>query len=243
MMDQCSTPPQLTDDQLSATLDGDADASIADHLACCPWCAARLEHARHLEQRLATTLSRWNCPSPERIGDYHLGLLDPVDSGAIAAHLSRCPQCAAELDDLVHFLPPAPEPPVQAFVIARPQPAPFRRARELIAQIMPRPLGLAVRSGASSVPLLASAGSAMLMITVEPSDNPNLALIGHLAAQEADRWYGALVELRSAEALMATAVLDDSGGFRCEPIPPGPVRLRISAADGVAIVVPEITVS
>lgn len=241
-MDQCSAPPQLTEDQLSATLDGEAEAPIADHLARCPWCASRLEQVRHAEQRLVATLYRWNCPSPAQLGEHHLGLLSPAESDAIIAHLDECPQCAAELRDLRDFLADAPESPAPA-PAERPRRSPIRRIQELVAQIVPSPLGLAVRSGLASTPLLASAGGNMLMITVEPSDNPNLALIGHLAAQEAERWYGALVELHQIDDLVAAAFLDDSGGFRCEPIPPGPIRLRISAADGVAIVVPEISVS
>ena len=54
----CSAPPPLTDDQLSAALDGEADQVVLDHLERCPSCTARLEQARRAERALAGRLYR-----------------------------------------------------------------------------------------------------------------------------------------------------------------------------------------
>lgn len=239
VMDHCSNPPQLTEDQLSAALDGVVEPAVSDHLARCAWCAGRLHHARRLERRLAATLHRWDCPPPEHIRDYHLEYLSPSESSAIAAHLLVCPRCSTELAILQDFHASTTKPTVRT--TAAP-PAPRRHAGALVAHVQPRPMGLALRRAAPHEPIIAEVAGNTLLIDTEAADG-GLALIGHLVAGEPDRWFGALVELRRADRLLATALLDEGGGFRCTAVPPGPVTMRISAPDGLAIVVPELPLS
>lgn len=242
VMNHCSSPPQLTDDQLSAVLDGQPDPSVSTHLARCAWCAGRLDRARHIEQRLAAALQRWDCPPPDRLRDYHLACLSPSEASAIAAHLSQCPHCSTELAILSDFLESTATPAVRPVYLPPRPPGPRWRVGELVAQVAPRPPGLATRRAAPREPLIAEAAGNTLMIDTEDSDG-SLALIGHLVASEPERWLGALVELRRDNRLLATALLDEGGGFRCAAIAPGPVSMRISAPDGVAIVVAELPLS
>ena len=70
---ECSSPPPLTDDQLSAALDQTAVPDVIDHLASCASCAERLAAAQQAEQSLRSALYRWDCPAPQTLADYHLG--------------------------------------------------------------------------------------------------------------------------------------------------------------------------
>lgn len=48
------------------------------------------------------------------------------------------------------------------------------------------------------------------------------------------------VEIRQASTLVATAFVDDIGGFDCGPIAAGPTEVRVTAADGMSIVVADL---
>ena len=70
---ECSSPPPLTDDQLSAALEQNAAPDVIDHLASCASCAARLDAAQQAEQSLRSALYRWDCPAPQTLAEYHVG--------------------------------------------------------------------------------------------------------------------------------------------------------------------------
>src|SRR6266536_5903792 len=101
---ECSSPPPLTDDQLSAALDQAAAPDVIDHLASCASCAARLEAAQQAEQSMRSALYRWDCPTPQTIADYHLGRPSAEEQRAIVRHLETCARCSEELAELVLFM-------------------------------------------------------------------------------------------------------------------------------------------
>ena len=98
---ECSSPPPLTDDHISAALDETAVPDVIDHLARCPACAARLEDARRVEYTLRSNLYRWDCPSPQRLAEYHLGNIAADEQRAFARHLEQCASCSEEIGELV----------------------------------------------------------------------------------------------------------------------------------------------
>src|SRR5689334_23694103 len=130
----CSVPPALTDDQLSAALDGDADAAVRNHLEHCPSCRARLEQARLAERALASRLHRWDCPSARQLSEYHLDLADPAQAREIARHLEQCARCSAEVEQFRRFLAADDQPLPQ---IRQPQRRRPPRLAELIARLLP----------------------------------------------------------------------------------------------------------
>ena len=87
---------------------------------------------------------------------------------------------------------------------------------------------------------MAEADGVTIMLDVQPALDSQVRLIGQLLADDQDAWVGALVELRQAGALRATAFLDELGGWSCGPLPSGPIELRLVRADGRVVVVPEI---
>ena len=110
-MSQCVSPPALEDWQLLAWLDGEAAPEIAAHLAECPSCRERASALDRLQKDLAARLYRLSCPTPEELGDFHLGLLRGEQADAIRVHLRTCPHCQEEIRQLRTYLselvPPA----------------------------------------------------------------------------------------------------------------------------------------
>lgn len=232
----CIYPPPLADDQISAVLDGEAEPTILQHLASCPYCAVRFEQARTVENMLRHKLYRWNCPTPQQLADYHWQMLPPDESARVAEHVRECEGCREELDELSVFLAAENEPVVQ-----RPQ-APSSRPRllrpgELIARLLPSSPAMVMR-GESSGPVMAQADGITVFLEVQTSQHQQ-ALAGQLVAEENQAaWTGALVELSREGEMQMTALLDEMGGFRCEPFVRGLVELRFVSSGGRSVVLP-----
>lgn len=243
----CSFPPPLTDDQISAVLDGEADVAVQQHLDLCPGCAARLAEAQQIEYYLKTQLrgtqfQRPDCPASQRLGEYHLGLVSQPDERTIMRHVEQCGYCQAELEELRIFLSPQPA--------SAPQPAPQPRRfvgprlGELVARLLPsaeartRP-ALALR-GAAAGPIVAEAENTTIMLDLQPSADGSVLLLGQLIGDDAESWIGGLVELRQAGTLLLTTVVDDLCSFSCERIPPGQTSLRITAEHGRALLLDDV---
>jgi anti-sigma factor RsiW len=228
----CSFPPPLTEDQITAATDGDVDPSVQQHLSQCASCAGRFAQAQKVEQMLKSKLHRWDCPTPQQLGDYHLGLLSQADERVITTHLEQCTSCQAELVDLRAFLASdrvqKTHPPVTLQRRSRP------RLGELIAQLLPRAPVAAMR-GADSGPIVAEADGVTIFLEAQ-ANSQGLTVTGQVVAEDQTLWTGALVELRQEGILQATAVVDEMGGFNCGLPRSGSTDLRITSPGGSRIV-------
>lgn len=233
MMD-CSLPPPLSDDQLSEALDGDTPPEVAAHLAGCPACAARLARASRIESSLRGSLYRWDCPAPERLGEYHLAMVSQEEQRAILRHLDDCPSCTAELETLSRFLAADDAPRAAPSPAARPPTPPRTRLRELVARLLPAAPVTALR-GVRSETFSAAAGATTIMLDVQRTPTGQVTVQGQVLDDTPERWTGALVELRQGGALVGTAAVDDVGGFHFTPLAAAPLELRITPAHGASI--------
>lgn len=100
----CIDPPALTELDLAIYLDGEADAAVIHHIAACPACRANATTLAAAQLTLFDQLYRSNCPTPEDLRDYQIGLLSRADRSNVALHLARCPHCTRELFLLTDFL-------------------------------------------------------------------------------------------------------------------------------------------
>ena len=233
-MMECSQPPPLRDDALSDALDGIAAPEVLAHLAGCAACAERLDAARAVEERLTGTLYRWDCPPPDRLAEYASTRLPPGTASALAEHLAVCALCSRELEDFKQFQiaePPASDPPP---VLPPAQPHPGILFAQIVAGAG------AVLRGAGPEPIMAEANGVTIFLDLQPRPDGRAALQGQLVANDQDVWESALVEIRQAGALVATAIVDDLGSFACEALPPGVFDLRIAAPNGRMLVLADV---
>ena len=233
---ECSSPPPLTDDQLSTALDQIATPDVIDHLAHCASCAARLDTAQQAEQSLRAALYRWDCPNPQTLAEYHLGRASADQQRAIVRHLEICARCSEEMAELVLFMrddEPVAEPDA-------PIPARGMAARGWwLARLLPRAPALALRGGAAGPLMFETADGVTIFLELQPVADGQTELRGQLVADDQDGWVSALVELRQAGTLRATAAIDDLGTFRVAALPTQPTELRIARAGGRALLLPE----
>jgi len=233
---KCSFPPPLTDDQLTDALDGVADRAVDDHLAGCAYCTARLAQVQQAELTLHASLHRFDCPTPQQLGNYQLKLLDRADARAIARHLKECVRCTNELEELRVYLGTDPAVETPARQNARPA---LQSLGKLFGQILPRTPGLALR-GAGPEPIIAEAEGTTVILNMDPAPNDRVTVHGQVVANDPAVWTSALVELRQGGRLEATAPVSDLGGFSLGPIPAAISELRITPQFGRMLVLLDI---
>jgi hypothetical protein len=102
---ECSEPGVIRDEELLAYIAGEKVRPVVEqHLAHCQRCTSQLEAFERLEHTLTSKLYRFDCPPPQVLGEYQLGLLSVELTAAVDTHLSMCGLCTAEVASLTEFL-------------------------------------------------------------------------------------------------------------------------------------------
>lgn len=241
----CIAPPELSEQQLLAYTDGVADEQVAMHLSRCTYCRERADQMARLEDRLTARLYRLTCPRSEELGEYHLDLLDPDRAAEIQQHLLECPYCTREVLQLENYLR------VLAPTIEY---SPIERVKVMIARLVGEH-GEARRSGRQEFapvlagirgeakgPITLEADGILVVLDVQPADEERVTILGQVAADDQDRWTGAVVELRRTGELQMTVTVDDLGAFRCEAWSPGPTEILITPSSGDPVLIPDIEI-
>lgn len=234
-MTQCSFQTPLTDEALSLVIDGYADEGTQDHLAQCPSCSARLEVMKRFDGELQRRLKRFECPSPRRLADYHAGMLDAKENRVINQHIADCPRCQKEIQVLVEFMKLSDDPPTASNIIDLSPPQSKGEADRL------RTVGSLALKGIEDENFHdAKVGSANVFLewTAVPK---GFLLTGQILDPEVS-WLGAIAEVWQAETLLQVSVLDDQCEFRFEFMQALSFDLRITALNGITIVVEKIKV-
>lgn len=249
---RCHFPPPLDEDEISAILDGEASPETLARLQQCQDCICRdrVEAARRFEDSLKRELR--SCPTPQQLMNYNLHLLPEAESDRIAEQLDRCDDCYCkqELNQLRAFLSeddmlPDLHEELPFFPPERPLP------RILPAQPLPHVENTRVRGKAESRRgLVVRAEDTTIFIEAEPEDTGLVTITGQLLTDEINEqnhWEHALVELRQAGQLQATATVDHMGefrmgGFSAAGLEQG-LALRINGEDGQVIALEELVFS
>ena len=223
--------PELSDRDLLAYLDGEASPSIVQHVSGCTACQERARELAAVEGRLAHRLHRATCPTPQALGEYHLGLLPEPRAATVRQHLAACLHCDRELGEMRAYL--AQVAPDVAM-------GPLACLRTIIARLVSGAnallgpdLALAPAAnglrGAASGPRVYEAEDTQLVIDVTPdSQRPGtiqllgLALGGDVVGMQA--------ELRRDETLVDAAQVDALGNF-CLSASRGSHRLSLRGTD------------
>lgn len=243
----CSHPPALSEEQLDAALEDIADAVVMDHLAQCPFCAARLATLQRFERSLQARLYRQGCPDADALGNYALSLLMDDERRYVESHLTTCVRCTTELQTIQVALSS------EAAVMRPSQTATAGAVSRVIGQVrrgvgeMERmiatllaPQPQLVLRGFDDVKRTVAATARERVILEVSCHGDGCSLAGQLLADDAAAWSGALVEIHQAGDLSATAILDDMSEFACENLKHLPARVVITSTAGQQIVVEEV---
>ncbi len=159
----CVSPPELTDGNLLAYLDGEVDDHAKKHLENCPSCRGRARRLARRQSDMTARIYRFDCPSPLELGEYRLGVLPAGRAAGVARHLAACPRCTQEVAQLAGYLADlAPELEL----------SPLERAGERLRVLVAR-----LASGGAAGDLLALPGPALAYAGLRGQEDQARALI------------------------------------------------------------------
>ena len=237
---KCTSPPALEDSQLLAYLDGEADEAVGDHLAQCHFCSQRAGALDKVQKKLTARLYRVDCPPPEALGEYHLGMLATDQRVSVARHLRTCPHCRLELGQLKNYLselaPPTPTGPLEQVKVLVARLIGQGEAYTATGSPAFAPAYAALRGG-SEGPITMEANGVLIVLDPEPGREGSVTIQGQVAADDQERWTGARVEAHQEGEVRMTAIVDELGAFRLEALQPGPTELHLIPASGAMVVV------
>lgn len=222
---------RIEPEDLLAFVDGEAPPDLAALIRGCPACAATAQGYAHVQRDLRQALHRFDCPTPQRLGEYDLGLLATAERVAIAGHVRGCPHCAVELRTLREFL--AAETVLE--------PTLRERLRRVAARLVPQHAAgqwVGVR-GAEAQARLYEADSLVIALDIAPAGAASRGAVSGLvtdAGDDPDRLPGRPVRVVSADGATRETQVDDIGGFAVERLSAGVYSLELELPDQVIVV-------
>jgi hypothetical protein len=269
---ECCEPGAIRDEELIAYLEGESVRSaVPEHLARCQSCSSRLATYQKLNRKLTHKLYRWECPSSQTIGEYHLGLIDSRQAIDVEVHIQNCVLCAAELKTLTAFL--AADPMLEDRTAIAPRTMmssshyvkdiqqtvglvreqALAGARRVMAMLLPSSVsGLAYqRSSGSQITTTAwprdyQADDIHISLQLEPNSRQRglLQLIGFITrqGQVVDVLQGVAVQLSKQAEYVETQYIDDLGNVVFPSLAPATYTLEITMPDTMVVVIDQIQV-
>jgi hypothetical protein len=184
--------------------------------------------ADEFEAALRRTLHRFDCPATHAVGEYGLGLLDPVQATLVAGHVNECDACRTELQTLRAFL-------------ADPMPMPMpvlERARRIVATLFTPAPGLALgglRGNAASTAGVYEVDNVTLTLGPGPSPGTLIGLVTVVGSLP-DQLMGRGVRLIERGGETLTSTVDDLGNFEFAGVTPGQYALEVELPDALVVV-------
>lgn len=232
-----NSAPNFSDEMLLAYLDEEVEPETAAQIEASPADRQRAQELYQLQNSLTSRMYRFNCPDPEALGEFHMGMLANSQVRSVERHLEDCPHCARELAELAEFLHEEAEPVV----------SPLEGLRVLVARLvsgfsggpgLPAP-AFALR-GEGETTRVYDAGEAQLVLDVQEDNNypGNKVLVGLITGMDAA---GFQVEVRRGKEQVALATIDELGNFLIENLTPGGYSLTVQAQE-VAIYIPAMQI-
>lgn len=241
MSTTCVSSSELNDSELLAYLDGEANDQVVAHLEQCQHCRERASHLAHLQDRLTARLYRITCPSPEELGEYHLGMMPSDRAEAVTQHLAECPHCTREVAQLRDYLAEL-APDRELGPLERVKDQVEERVRVLVARLVSGGPG----SSPSGQPALAPAHAGIrgeegglylyqaddVQIAIEIQDDAKRpgrkAILGLTMGPESSE---GLAFLWRAERRIAVVPVDELGNFVIPDLTPGSYELFLGGPE------------
>jgi hypothetical protein len=229
----CLSPPELTDAQMLAHLDGQAVREVEAHLKQCPHCREKMNSLANFQSRLTSQLHRLTCPSARELGEYHLGILPDARGEEVRHHLAECPHCSQELAQLETYLTEL-TPDVEfslrekVKVLVAQLVGGDARGQRLTPLVM-MPVGAGVRGEQEAVQIFQAEG---IQIVVETQPDPHtpgkLVLLGLITGTDTNGWKA---DLWQDKQLVATTSVDDLGNLYLVGLSSGQYELVLTGTD------------
>jgi hypothetical protein len=235
-METCQIPPELTEDELSALIDGEANARSQEHIRQCPYCAKRLARAKQIEDGLSKAFYRRGCPTSLELGQYHANLLDsPERQAYIETHLRTCLRCRQDLQALQDAIDKDEDEPkaVPDNIIAMP----LRDLKRIVVFYEPEPQA---RGTARLKRILAKADSTTISLSFESLPDDRLKVTAQLMSSDVD-WRSGMVSVQQDAQTVAVCHLNDYRIGVCELPKMAPLSLRFIAIDETLIEFNDVT--
>jgi hypothetical protein len=226
----------LSEEELFAALDSEADIEVQSHLQQCAYCRKRLGEIERFERRLRGGLH----PNSQVLLDYSFGLLTETESVPIRDHISGCKNCQATLAEFEIYKHEEPSSLKRTVPLTSPKTRrlkPGELIKELIAVFIPQDQVAVATLGNTTNSFVAEASGIKLFLHTEHVEKTFL-LSGQVVADDQATWEGAVAILthqNTSEAGMSSALLNDLGQFSYKPVSAGTYKLRIVSLSYVAI--------
>ena len=246
-MTRCISAREPNDADLLRVLDGEDAGHAAKHVRECSHCRQRAIRLAKLHDRLTTRLYRLDCPTPDRLGEYHMGLATKIQAETVAQHLAQCPHCEREVAQLASFLDelaPELEPSFlertreqATALIAKLVPGPDRDRQQQMPGWAPARAGI---RGSDAGPLLYQAGDLTISIDIQPDGgHPGRYVILGLVMGLHDA--PASVGLVEQDLQIAEQAIDEAASFAFPKVASGDYGLRL-VAEHVQVHIKELKV-
>jgi hypothetical protein len=229
----CVSSPEPDDQALLAYIDGEAEPEVQSHVEQCPRCRQRAQQLAAVQHQLTARLYRALCPAPQELGEYHLDLLPPEQAEAVTRHLTECPHCTREIEQLAGYTEKLALS-VESSLLERVR----EGVRVLVAKLvdgpgigaMGRPALAAAYAGTRGEerePCLYEVDGIQIVIGVQPDDEraDSQAILGLVTGLDPRQ---VKAELWQANRLVATALVDELGNFAISGLAPGRYELSLS---------------
>lgn len=162
------------------------------------------------DRHLIEYLHRWDCPTPDALGDFYLDLADAETRSVITQHIELCIRCRQELETLKVFLDSK-----DTGMLPFSTPAWSTRSMPSVGE--QQGLGLAALRGDTPEPMQIRLENELVLYVMLEKRVTTYLLQGEFSGPQAvemlDR---ALVEIWQDDLLVATTFIDDLGMFSCE---------------------------
>ncbi len=218
----------ITPEDLIAFVDDEAPGHIGEAIRADPASRAAADSYAQSQRRLRERLYRFDCPSPQLLGEYDLGLLAPSERTRVAAHVVDCPRCTAEMRMLRDFMASADAAtPVGA----------VERMRRIVATLLPPPPLVSpyasLRGADDATTRTYRAGDVTITLDMgAPVRRGRTSLIGLIWRDGDDLTAiaGSMVALlRDGDSAQTT--IDEVGNFAFDDTTPGTYRLEVTLGD------------
>jgi hypothetical protein len=224
-------------------LDGQASSPVKAHLEKCLYCRSKAKQLSGLQSRLTEELYRLPCPTPQALGEYHLGLLPTPETTLVRRHLDECPHCSLEVTQLDHYLNQV-APDLEMSLT--------ERLKVFVAQRLPslppggqpeaRPFAPALAGLRGAASELRHYQINAFQISVEAQADPQTpgrrVVLGLVTGLGAEAWQA---HLWHAGQLLTTVPVDSLGNFIIANLPPGQYELFL-ASSTVALHIPALDI-